>query len=101
MTWQPNYWNTSRRDYIWNSKAIVGKELSLSSWCIASLYIYHFSTVVDFSSEKYNVVLLDRVAPGTNREIYNEDNDGETWTQPLLRNDKYIMIRLLILIIFR
>ena len=36
------------------SKAIAEKELSLSSWCIASLYIfiYHFSTVVDFSSEK-------------------------------------------------
>ena len=31
--------------------AIAGKELSLSSWCIASLYIYHFSTVIDFSSE--------------------------------------------------
>ena len=30
------------------SKAIARKELSLS----ASLYIYHFSTVVDFSSEK-------------------------------------------------
>ena len=35
-------------------KAIAGKELSLSSWCIASLYIYHFLTVVDFSSEKYS-----------------------------------------------
>ena len=37
-----------------SSKAIVGKELSLSSWCIASLYVCHFATVVDFSSEKYN-----------------------------------------------
>ena len=36
-----------------SSKAITEKELSLSSWCIASLYIYHFSTVVDFSPEKY------------------------------------------------
>ena len=36
------------------SKAITGKELSLYSWCIASLYVYHFSTVVDFSSEKYS-----------------------------------------------
>ena len=36
-----------------SSKAIAGKELSLSSWCIASLYIYHYSTAVDFSSEKY------------------------------------------------
>ena len=30
------------------------KQLSLSSWCIASLYIYHFSTQLDFSSEKYS-----------------------------------------------
>ena len=29
-----------------SSKAIAGKELSL--------YIYHFSTVIDFSSEKYS-----------------------------------------------
>ena len=35
-------------------KAIGGKELSLSSWCIASFYFYHFSTVIDFSSEKYS-----------------------------------------------
>ena len=37
-----------------SSKAIAVKELNLSSWCIASLYIYHFSTVADFSSEKYS-----------------------------------------------
>ena len=37
-----------------SSKALAGKELSLSSWCMASLYIYHFSTVVDFSFEKYS-----------------------------------------------
>ena len=37
-----------------SSMAIAGKELSLSSWCIASLYVYRFSTVVDFSSEKYS-----------------------------------------------
>ena len=37
-----------------SSKAIVGKELNLSSLCVSSLYIYHFSTVVDFSSEKYS-----------------------------------------------
>ena len=35
-----------------SSKAIAGKDLTLSSWCIASLYIYQFSTVVDFSFEK-------------------------------------------------
>ena len=37
-----------------SSKAIAGKELSLSSWCIALLYIYHCSTVIDFSSEQYS-----------------------------------------------
>ena len=35
-------------------KPIALKELRLSSWCIASLYICHFSTVIDFSSEKYS-----------------------------------------------
>ena len=39
---------------LYSSKAIAGKELSLCSWCIASLYIYHFSTVIDFSSKKYS-----------------------------------------------
>ena len=39
---------------IYSSKAIAGKELSLSSWCIASLYLYLFSTVIDFSFEKYS-----------------------------------------------
>ena len=27
----------------------------LSRWCIASLYIYHFSSVIDFFSKKYIV----------------------------------------------
>ena len=35
-----------------SSKAIAGKEQSLSNWYIALIYIYHFSTVVDFSLEK-------------------------------------------------
>ena len=39
---------------LYSSKAIAGKELSLSSWCIASLYVHHFSTVIDFSSKKYS-----------------------------------------------
>ena len=39
---------------LYSSKAIARKELNLSSWCIASVYIYHFSTVIDFSSEKYS-----------------------------------------------
>ena len=38
---------------LYRPKAIAGKDLSLSSSCIASLYIYHFSTVIVFSSEKY------------------------------------------------
>ena len=41
-------------------KAIAGKELSLSSWCIASLYIYLFSTVIDFSFEKYSFSTVHR-----------------------------------------
>ena len=45
---------------LYNSEAIAGKELSLSSWCIAFLYIYHFSTVIDFSSEKYTGSTGDR-----------------------------------------
>ena len=36
---------------LYSSKAIAGKELSLSSWCIASLYICHFLTEIDFSSD--------------------------------------------------
>ena len=35
-------------------KAIAGKEFSLTSWCIVLLYICHFSTLIDFSSEKYS-----------------------------------------------
>ena len=52
--------------------AIAGKELSLSSWCIASLYFYHFSTVIDFSSEKYSGSTGHRGIPGTSREIFSE-----------------------------
>ena len=62
-----------------SSKAIAGKESSLSSWCITSLYIYHFSAVVDFSSEKYSDSTGHK--PGTSKEIYGEDADGETRTR--------------------
>ena len=65
---------------LYSSKAIAGKELSLSSWCIASLYIYHFSTVNDFSSEKYSGS-TDTGTSGTSREIYSEDADSETRTR--------------------
>ena len=73
----------------YSSKAIAGKELSLSSWWIVSLYIHHFSTVIDFSTRS-RVVLLDTGTPGTSREIYSEDGKGEarsrkTWiTNPVL-----------------
>ena len=62
---------------LYSSKAVAGKELSLYSWCIASLYIYHFSTVTDFSPGS-TVVLLDTEIPATSREIYIKDDDGET-----------------------
>ena len=61
---------------LYSSNAIAGKELSLSSWCIASLYIYHFSTVIDFH-HRSTVVLLNTGTPGTSGEIYSEDADGE------------------------
>ena len=32
----------------------AGKDLNLASWCNASSYIHHFSTVIDFKSEKYS-----------------------------------------------
>ena len=39
---------------LYSSKAIAFKELSLSSWFMASLYICHYSIVIDFPSEKYS-----------------------------------------------
>ena len=44
--------------------------------------------MVDFSSEKYSgVVLLDTGTPGTSREIYSEDANGENRTHnPLVIN---------------
>ena len=41
------------------------------------LYIYNFSTVNDFLSLKYSGSTGDGT-PGTSREIYSEDADGET-----------------------
>ena len=55
---------------LYSSKVMAGKELSLSSWCIASLYIYHFSTVIDFSSEKYSGSTEHR------NSWYQQRNDG-------------------------
>ena len=48
------------------SRAIAVKELSLSSWCIALIHIYHCSDMVDLSSENA-VVLPDRGTPGTSK----------------------------------
>ena len=48
----------------------------LSRWCIALLYIYDFSSVIDFSSEKYIVSTGHRYS----------------WCQQR-RNDKYIMMQ--------
>ena len=53
-----------------SSKLSAGKKPSLFKWCrcIASLCIvYHFSLVVEFSSEKF-LFVLDTVSPGTSRE---------------------------------
>ena len=58
-----------------SSKTMAGKELSLSSWCIASLYIYYFSTVVNFLSENYSGSTGHIAAPGTSREIYSKNAD--------------------------
>ena len=54
---------------LYSSKAIAGKELSLSSWCIASLYIYH----------QHDSLLIREVQYSTGhrnswcREIYSEE----------------------------
>ena len=53
-TLNPSVINRVLKSLSYTAQAIAGKELILSSWCIASLHIYHFSTVVDFSSEKYS-----------------------------------------------
>ena len=47
---------------------------------MASVYIYHFPTVVDFSSEKYSDSTGHK-NPGTSREINSEDADVETRTR--------------------
>ena len=39
---------------LYSSKTVAVQEPSLCSCCIASLYIYHVSTLVDLSSKKYS-----------------------------------------------
>ena len=45
----PDYKPSALAIVLYSSEANAGKEFSLSSWCIASLYIYYFSTVIVFS----------------------------------------------------
>ena len=86
---------------LYNSKVIAGMELSLSSWCIASLYICHFWTVIDFSSEKFSGSTGHRNSC-TSRQIYSEDGEGEdrtrnTWiTNPVLQPLSYTAQKLLL-----
>ena len=56
-----------------------GRELSLSSWCIASLYII-ISQPWLTSHPRSTEVLLDTGTPGTSIEIYSEDADDGTRT---------------------
>ena len=62
-----------------SSKAIAGKELSLSSWCIASLHIYHLSTVVDFSS------ILSSLAQWLEHSVYNRGVASSSLTTGILQ----------------
>ena len=72
-----SYKNSALAIELISSKAIAGKELCLSSWCIASLCIYHCSTAVDFSSEKYSGSTGHRNSwYSTSREIFNDTPTG-------------------------
>ena len=64
-----------------SSGTSAGKKLrvELSRWSIASLYIYHFLSVIDFSDEKYIVSTGQRYSWYQHRR-YSEDADVETQT---------------------
>ena len=64
-------------------KTIAGKELSLSSWCIAIIIIIFLiiSQLWLTSHTRSTVVLLDTGTPGTRREIFSEDADDGTRTR--------------------
>ena len=53
-----NFDSQGREDAAKQFKRLLGMSWvsPLSSWCIASLYIYHFSYVIDFSSEKWEMI---------------------------------------------
>ena len=61
-----------------SSKAIAGKEFSLSSWCIAPLYIFIISQLWLTSHPRSTVLPLDKGTPASSREIYSDDADDET-----------------------
>ena len=65
---------------VYRSKANAGKELSLSRWCIASLYMFIISQLWLTSHPRSTVILLDTETPSTSKEIYNDDAKGETGT---------------------
>ena len=52
------------------------KESSLSRWCIASLNMYHFLSVIDFSYEKY-IVSTGHSYSWYQKRRYSGDADGE------------------------
>ena len=106
--WDPNsqplgYKPSALAIELTSSQAIAGKELSLSSWCIASFYIYHCSTVVDFSSEKYSGVASSSLTIGILTENFSAGTRSSCvqWnhctfrmrSQPQLSNDKYTMMQ--------
>ena len=95
-------WNSQRLGYkssalaveLNDSKPSSGKELSLSRWCIESLYIYHFSSVIDFSSEKHIGSTGHRYSWYQQRR-YSEDANGKTQTRnPLVINPSALAIEL-------
>ena len=49
--------------------------------CIASLYIFIIAQLWLTSHPRSTLVLLDTGTPGTSREIFSEDADGETRTR--------------------
>ena len=61
--------------FYWTQELLVPAEKFTVRMPFASLYISHFSTAVDFSSERYSgsILLLDAGTPGTGREIYRDD----------------------------
>ena len=67
----PRYEPSDLAFELYGSKAIARNELSLSSWCIASLYIYHFSTVVDFSSVKYSGSTGSKAIAGNELSLFS------------------------------